>query len=55
MVKKAPGERKSWLTTTRSAPLVMKVPLAVIRGSVPKKRSSSFISPVALTSSLALT
>jgi hypothetical protein len=31
-----PGERCSWLTTTRSAPLMMKVPRSVRRGRSPR-------------------
>ncbi len=34
--KKAPGERWSWLTMTRSVPLMMNVPLSVISGMSPK-------------------
>ena len=34
-VKKAPGERCNWLTTTRSVPLMMNVPRSVISGSSP--------------------
>ena len=34
--KKTPGERWSWLTMTRSAPLMMKVPLSVMIGSSPR-------------------
>ena len=33
--KYTPGERTSWLTTTRSVPLMMKVPFSVIIGSHP--------------------
>ena len=33
--KMTPGERWIWLTTTRSAPLMMKVPRGVIRGMSP--------------------
>jgi hypothetical protein len=35
-VKKTPGERWSWETMTRSVPLMMKVPLSVMRGMSPK-------------------
>jgi hypothetical protein len=31
-----PGDRCSWLTTTRSAPLMMKVPSSVRRGRSPR-------------------
>src|SRR5690606_39517503 len=34
--KNTPGERCNWETTTRSAPLIKKVPLGVIYGMVPK-------------------
>ncbi len=34
--KNTPAERCSWLTTTRSVPLMMNVPLSVIRGSSPR-------------------
>ena len=51
-VKYAPGERTSWLTTTRSAPLMMKVPRSVMIGRSPKNRGCSLISWVSLTSSL---
>ena len=34
--KKMPGERWSWLTTTRSVPFTMNVPLRVMRGISPK-------------------
>jgi len=35
MVEETPGDRCIWLTMTRSVPLMMKVPLAVIRGMSP--------------------
>ena len=35
-LKKTPGDRCSWLTTTRSVPLMINVPLSVISGIVPK-------------------
>ena len=44
--KMTPGERTSWLTTTRSVPLTMKVPLSVITGKSPMKTVCSLISPV---------
>ena len=34
--KNTPGERWSWLTITRSAPLMINVPLSVIMGSSPR-------------------
>ena len=34
--KNTPGERCSWLTMTRSVPLMMNVPLSVISGMSPK-------------------
>ena len=34
--KNTPGERWSWVTITRSAPLMMKVPLSVMIGSSPR-------------------
>jgi hypothetical protein len=34
--KNTPAERCSWLTTTRSVPLMMNVPLSVISGSSPR-------------------
>ena len=40
------GERTSWDTTTRSVPLMMKVPLSVIMGKSPMKTVCSLISPV---------
>src|SRR5271167_3125617 len=44
--KMTPGERTSWLTTTRSVPLMMKVPRLVIIGKSPMKTVCSLISPV---------
>ena len=44
--KMTPGERTSWLTTTRSVPLTMKVPLSVITGKSPMNTVCSLISPV---------
>ena len=41
-----PGERTIWETTTRSAPLMTKVPDLVIRGKSPMKISCSLISSV---------
>ncbi len=34
--KNAPGDRCSWLTMTRSVPLMMNVPCSVISGMSPK-------------------
>src|SRR4030067_1055528 len=42
--KKTPGERCSWLTMTRSVPLMMKVARAVMRGISPKNTSCSLTS-----------
>ena len=44
--KITPGERTSCETTTRSVPLMMKVPLSVIIGKSPMKTVCSLISPV---------
>ena len=44
--KITPGERTSWLTTTRSVPLMTKVPFVVILGKSPMKTVCSLISPV---------
>ena len=41
--KYTPGERTSWLTITRSAPLIMNVPLSVMSGKSPMKISWSGI------------
>ena len=41
-----PGERTSWDTTTRSVPLITKVPLSVIMGKSPMNTVCSLISPV---------
>ncbi len=53
--KYTPGERTSWLTTTRSVPLMMKVPLGVIIGKSPRKTRCSLISPVSLLMNRAVT
>ena len=42
----APGDRTSWVTMTRSVPLMMKVPCFVIMGKSPMKTFCSRISPV---------
>src|SRR3546814_8589717 len=42
-----PGDRTSCDTTTRSVPLITKVPLSVIIGKSPMKTVCSLISPVA--------
>ncbi len=39
--KYTPGERTSWLTITRSAPLIMNVPFSVMSGRSPMKISWS--------------
>ena len=54
-VKYTPGERTNWLTTTRSAPLIMNVPSLVMSGKSPMKISFSTISPVSLLVRRALT
>ena len=41
-----PGERTIWETMTRSAPLMINVPLAVMSGKSPMKISCSLISSV---------
>ena len=46
--KYTPGERTIWETMTRSAPLMMNVPLSVIRGKSPMNISCSLISSVSL-------
>ena len=45
--KMTPGDRTSCDTTTRSVPLMTKVPLSVIIGKSPMKTVCSLISPVA--------
>ena len=50
-----PGERTSWETITRSAPLITNVPVSVIKGISPIKISRSTISPVSLLFSLTTT
>ena len=58
--KNTPGERCNWDTTTRSAPLITKVPLSVIYGIGPRKTScisvpkSSWSGSVQYSFSLAL-
>ena len=53
--KYTPGERTSWLTTTRSVPLMMKVPLRVITGKSPMNTVWLLISPVVLLMNSAVT
>src|SRR6266567_44314 len=53
--KYTPGERTSWLTTTRSVPLMMKVPLADISGKSPMNTVWLLISPVVLLMNSAVT
>ena len=50
-----PGERTSWLTTTRSVPLMMKTPFSVIIGKSPRKTCCSLISPVSRLMNRAVT
>ena len=45
VVKYTPGDLTNWLTTTRSAPLMMNVPVEVIIGMSPINRVCSLISP----------
>src|SRR5208283_934588 len=42
--KKTPGERCSWLTMTRSAPLMINVPRSVMYGRLPRYTTSSIVS-----------
>src|ERR1700712_3749749 len=53
--KYTPGERTSWLTTTRSVPLMMNVPLRVITGKSPMNTVCDLISPVVLLVNSAVT
>src|SRR6478752_7304247 len=53
--KYTPGERTSWLTTTRSVPLMMNVPLGVITGKSPMNTVWLLISPVVLFVNSAVT
>src|SRR5215475_2930661 len=53
--KYTPGERTSWLTTTRSVPLMMNVPLADMSGKSPMKTVWLLISPVVLLMNSAVT
>ena len=53
--KYTPGERTSWETTTRSVPLMMKVPLPVMSGNSPMKTVWVLISPVSLFMNSAMT
>src|SRR4029078_8207568 len=53
--KYTPGERTSWLTTTRSVPLMMKVPFSVIIGQSPMNTVWLLISPVLLLMNSAVT
>ena len=47
-IRYAPGLRTSWVTMTRSVPLMMNVPHSVIIGKSPMKTRCSRISPVSL-------
>src|SRR5205085_10763852 len=49
------GERTSWLTTTRSVPLMTNVPLGVIIGKSPMNTVWLLISPVVLLVNSAVT
>src|ERR671930_1978159 len=53
--KYTPGDRTSWLTTTRSVPLMMKVPFLVIIGKSPMNTVCDLISPVELLVNSAVT
>src|SRR6202012_4283057 len=53
--KYTPGDRTSWLTTTRSVPLMMKVPFADISGKSPMNTVWLLISPVVLLMNSAVT
>src|ERR1700733_10930502 len=53
--KYTPGERTSWLTTTRSVPLMMNVPLADMSGKSPMNTVWLLISPVVLLMNSAVT
>src|SRR6516162_7651278 len=53
--KYTPGDRTSWLTTTRSVPLMMKVPLADMSGKSPMNTVWLLISPVVLLMNSAVT
>ena len=53
--KYTPGDRTSWLTTTRSVPLMTKVPLGVIIGKSPMNTVWLLISPVVLLVNSAVT
>src|SRR5262250_2051116 len=55
LAKYTPGERTSWLTTTRSVPLMMKVPLGDISGKSPMNTVWLLISPVELLMNSAVT
>src|ERR1700677_804899 len=53
--KYTPGERTSWLTTTRSVPLMMNVPLFDMSGKSPMNTVWLLISPVVLLMNSAVT
>ncbi len=53
--KYTPGERTSWLTTTRSVPLMMKVPFSVIIGKSPMNTVWLLISPLSAFMNSAVT
>ena len=50
--KYAPGDLTIWETMTRSAPLMMKVPVGVIIGKSPKKTSSFLVMTSPVSSSM---
>src|SRR5512146_3108263 len=53
--KYTPGERTSWLTTTRSVPLMTKVPFGGMSGKSPMNTVWLLISPVVLFVNSAVT
>ena len=53
--KTTPGLRTSWETTTRSVPLMMKVPRSVMSGKSPMKTVWLLISPVVVFMNSAVT
>src|SRR6516162_6930849 len=53
--KYTPGDRTSWLTTTRTVPLMMKVPLRDMSGKSPMNTVWLLISPVVLLMNSAVT
>src|SRR6059058_376973 len=47
-IRYAPGERTSWVTTTRSVPLMTNVPRSVIHGKSPMNTDCSDLSGLAV-------